>query len=227
MVIDVEQETKRAKEKMNNSVSMIMTIIMAAVLLNIIFKRKRTAELQEKVKTLGYSFIPKGVLPKGLRELRFSGLKSGMIFASARNIIHKQFDSYEISIFEYGRRRNQAYFAVNYFHGTLPDFNLYPNSVGKKIDMSMSKLKRIQMENDPQFNEKFLIYGHIDTDYHQLFKGEIREWVMATDNFSFEARKDSLMFYRDGGSLDINNIDKAIPLAKEVGDLFLNQILHS
>ena len=207
---------------MSNIYVFIITAILAAVVLSRFLRHRRAKALEKKMENSGCGFIAKGFLPKRFRDLKFSGLKYGLFFAKAENIITAEFKDFDISVFEYGRGRKHAFFTINFKEHTLPFFNLYPDGLAGKLDMSFSKQKQIQLDRNPEFSDKFLLYGENRDDLEQFFQDDLTGQLTAYPNFSFEGRKNTLLFFRKGATLNVESIDKAIPLAKEIAAMFLS-----
>ncbi len=200
----------------------IITAILAAAFISQLLKHRKTKALEKKMENSGCGFIAKGVLPKRFRDLKFSGLKYGLFFAKAENIITAEFKDFDISVFEYGRGRKHAFFAIDFTDHALPFFNLYPDGLAGKLDMSFSKQKLIKRDRTTGFSDKFLLYGENPDDLEQFFKDDLTRQLTAYPNFSFEGRKNTLLFFRKGATLNVESIDKVIPLATEIADMFLS-----
>ncbi len=204
----------------------IIALMAIFYILNMVSNKKRTKNIENKAHQAGFDYISKSVIPSKYRKLRFKALKHEGLQTKAKNMIHDEFERFKILIFEYGKMPNQAFFIIEFTNKILPDFNLYPNKLGKKLNLSIFRYKKINLTSknlvrQDQFGERFVLYGEDESELNNLFGTDLVSYLLTTDNLSFECRNSTLLFYRDGATLDVDNISKAIPLAKEVADSFL------
>ena len=207
---------------MNEIYLLIIAAIIIGICLNHIYKKKRTQRLARQVTAMGHAFTASTFLPLKYRTLNFSGLKYGIFFAKAENIITGKSEHFEYTVFEYGRSRKQAFFAIDFATQSFPVFNLYPNTLTQKLDMSFSKYKLLELNDDPGFNDKYLMYGKDRALLETFFQGNLKKSLMGIDHFSFEGRENTLLFFKKGAGLNVENIDKAIPLVNDIGRIFIN-----
>lgn len=207
---------------MNEIYIIILAAIIIVICLNRIYRKKRTHLLAQKVIAMGHNFTAKTFLPLRYRTLNFSGLKYGIFFAKAENIINEKSDHFELTVFEYGRSRKQAFFVLDFADMSFPVFNLYPNTTTNRLDMSFSKYRRLELKGDPAFNDQYLLYGEQQDQLEPFLSDNLKKALMGIDHFSFEGRENTLLFFKKGAGLNAKSVDKAIPLAKDIGQIFLN-----
>jgi hypothetical protein len=166
-------------------------------------EKKRTAELEQVARDLGFEFAPRGDAAF-LKDLRRFHLFSQGHSQKLWNLLRGTSNNLEVSIFDYkyvtGGGKNshtwlQTVICFRFDGPALPDFSLRPENVWHKIGAWFG-YQDIDFESHPAFSSKYLLRGSNEEAVRRLFTAEVLEFYESTPGLSTEGAGNTLLYYR-------------------------------
>ncbi|HSH39026.1 MAG TPA: hypothetical protein VK993_09590 [Chthoniobacterales bacterium] len=194
----------------------------------IYFDRKRTAALESRARTLGFTFRRKAT-PKDKQLAAGSGLTSVGHSRQIRNVIEMpESDGARMTLFDFSyvigsgkRNRNyqQTVTRVQSPQLNLPSFDLRPESVLFKIAASLG-MKDIDIEGWPNFSRMYLLRGEDDAAIRRIFTPELLRYCEANRGLWISGAGDLLWFHRENRRVRPDELDRFVNAARQTFALF-------
>ena len=172
-------------------------------------EKKRTEAMGVAAKRLGFSFSagPEPGLLDGLRSFRlFSQGRSRKI----RNVLRRQVDDIQITLFDYrfttsGGKHNRTHDqTVGLFETVrleVPSFVLRPEHVFHRLAGALG-YQDIDFEQDPAFSEAVLLQGRDEDHIRSLFDRNLLAYFARHPGVCTEGEGPRLVFYRQERRVD-------------------------
>jgi hypothetical protein len=188
---------------------MLFVIILLIAGLVVVFvyvhEQKRTGELAEVSREIGFPFFPAGD-DSLLADLGHFTLFTRGRRQKIRNMMHGENSDVELAIFDYryttggGKNSHTHQQSVIYFRSpvlALPHFAVRPEHLFHKIGGAFG-YQDIDFDRHPRFSAKYLLRGDDEAAVRALFTPDVLAFFEAEEKICVEGGGDQLIFYRRG-----------------------------
>lgn len=210
-------------------ISLIAIGIAGIFAIFIYFDRKRTAALEARARTLGFTFRRKATAED--RQLTAgSNLTTLGRSRHVRNVIElPELEGARMTLFDFSYvigsgKRNRTYqqtvTRVQSPRLNLPAFDMRPESVLFKIAQSLG-MKDIDIAEAPTFSRMYMLRGQDEAAIRRLFTPELLRFCEGSRGFWISGAGNLLWFHRENRRVKADELDTFVNAARQTLALFM------